>query len=285
MMVSILEQSLLFFPLTLGIYISYIVLRIPDLTTDGSFVLGAALFAVSTYAGLSPPFAMVIAMGGGIFSGIAVSLLQTRFHLNPLIAGILLVFILTTLTLKLMGRPNLSLFDRPSIFSLASQMTVLISCSFFFMIAIAGVLASRLGLMLYAFGNNPTLLNLYAKNANTYRMLGLGISNGLVGFTGALTAQANGYADVGMGTGIILIALGNVVVGQQIYRSFFRRIRRNVFLKLLGCLFSTIIYFSIVNILIFLGCDPVYLRLMTGLCLIVFLVMTHEKNGIKEVLA
>ncbi|MBS0628495.1 MAG: ABC transporter permease, partial [Verrucomicrobia bacterium] len=117
MFLNILEQSFLFFPLALGLYISYAVLKIADLTTDGSFVLGAALFGLSLHQGISPILCMLIAMAGGALCGIVVSFIQTKFHLHPLIAGILLVFILNTLTLKLMGRPNLSLLDYPSIFS------------------------------------------------------------------------------------------------------------------------------------------------------------------------
>lgn len=117
MLLHIVEQSLLFFPLALGIYISYVVLQIPDLTTDGSFVLGAAVFALTIHQGYSPPVAWLAATGAGILAGIAVSFLQTQLSLNPLIAGILLVFILNTLTLKLMGKPNLSLLDRASLWA------------------------------------------------------------------------------------------------------------------------------------------------------------------------
>jgi putative tryptophan/tyrosine transport system permease protein len=100
MLLNIFEQTLLFFPLVLGLYISYAVLKIPDLTTDGSFVLGAAFFGISAHLGINPVTAMVIAMGGGALCGLAVSFLQTKFRLHPLIAGILLVFILNSFALS-----------------------------------------------------------------------------------------------------------------------------------------------------------------------------------------
>lgn len=277
MFCSVIEQSCVFFPLALGIYISYGVLRIADLTTDGTFVLGAALFAVALGWGMPPLLAMLFCSLGGMAAGVAAGCLQTRLRLNPLIAGILLVFILNTLTLKIMGRPNLSLFDRPSIFFSYPKLAVLIPASLLFLLGGAGLLASRLGLMLHAFGNNPTLLHLCGKHGNGYRIFGLSLSNGLVGYSGALTAQVNGYADIGMGTGTILIALGTVIMGQQIYSRLLQRFSLRPLLQLMGCFLAVVLYFSMVRALVALGFDPVYLRLMIGVCLIAFLGMTREK--------
>lgn len=280
MLFNILEQSFLFFPLALGLYISYIVLKIPDLTTDGSFVLGAALFGISIHLNIHPGLAMVIAMSGGALCGMAVSFLQTRFHLPPLIAGILLVFILNTLTLKLMGRPNLSLLDHPSIFSLINPSKLpLLSClTIILLLCGTFLLSSKTGILLHALGNNATLLNLFGKNAKAYRMLGLSLSNSLVGLSGALTAQANGYVDTSMGLGIVLIALGTVMIGQQIYNFVFIKLPfKNVF-RLFSCLIGIVAYFFLINILISTGLDPIYLRLMIGISLIIFLAMTRNKN-------
>lgn len=280
MLFNILEQSLLFFPLALGLYISYAVLRIPDLTTDGSFVLGAALFGVSIHLGINPVLSMLISMLGGALCGGAVSFLQTRFQLHPLIAGILLVFILNTLSLKLMGRPNLSLLDHPTIFSLIDQnkFYFLFPLTLSLLLGAGFLLTSKLGIMLHALGNNSTLLNLFGKNANAYRMLGLCISNSLVSFSGALTAQANGYVDTSMGLGIVLIALGTVMIGQQIYQFLFTGLPLKNFFRLLACLIGIFAYFFLINILISAGLDPIYLRLMIGLSLIGFLTLTRNKN-------
>ncbi len=285
MILNVIEQSLLFLPLCLGIYISYAVLRIPDLTTDGSFVLGAAAYAIGVHAGLNPSIAMALAASAGILAGMAVGLLQTQFRLNPLIAGILLVFILNTVTLKLMGKPNLSLYDAASIFPQSgSRLGVLSVIAGTCIVGVAFLLKSRVGLMLYAFGNNPTLLCLSGKNAQVFRVIGLSMSNGLVGFCGALTAQVNGYADIGMGTGVILIALGTVIIGRQLYDYFFRRPPLAQFLKIVFCLVGVLIYFFVVNSLIALGLDPIYLRMMMGVCLIGFFAMTREKTRLEGVL-
>lgn len=284
MFLSIIEQSCVFFPLALGIYISYGVLRIADLTTDGTFVLGAALFGIAVGFGLSPIVAILFSVLGGMAAGMAASLLQTRLQLNPLIAGILLVFILNTLTLKIMGKPNLSLFDRPSIFFSFPKLAVLIPVTVCFLMSGAGLLTSRFGLMLHAFGNNPILLQLCGKHGNGYRMFGLALSNGLVGYSGALTAQTHGYADIGMGTGMVLIALGTVIIGQQIYSRLFQHLPYRLLLRLTCCFLAAVLYFSTVQALLALGFDPVYLRLMIGICLIAFLGITKEKPIQKEAL-
>lgn len=278
MFLNILEQSLLFLPLTLGIFISYGVLKIADLTTDGTFVLGGALFATAVGWAVHPGIAMLFSILGGVLAGITSSLLQTKLRLNPLIAGILLVFIINTLTLKIMGKPNLSLFDKPSVFCFHSKIALLLPISLFFLIGLAGLLASRIGLLLHAFGNNPTLLHLCGKNSDIYRLLGLSLSNGLVAFSGALTAQAHGYADIGMGTGIILIALSTVIIGQQIYEYLFQKRFFIHLIKLLCCFLAILFYFSTVHTLLAVGIDPIYLRLTIGICLIAFLGITQEKS-------
>lgn len=276
---SILEQSFLFLPIAIGIYISYGILRIPDLTTDGTFLLGGALFALALGIGLPPSLAMGAALLGGALAGGVASFLQAAFRLHPLIVGILLVFILNTLTLKMMGRPNLSLFDKPSLFSSGEKLVPLILLAGGTLIGIGALLTSRLGLMLRAFGNHPTLVDLSGKRGSVYRMIGLSLSNGLVGFGGAIAAQANGYVDVGMGTGVVLIALGTVLLGKQLYRALFPRRLFSSLLQLFCCFLGVLLYFLLVHGLLSLGLDPLYLKLMIGICLLFFLAMTRKKGA------
>ena len=277
MLLSIVEQSCVFLPLVLGIYISYGILRIADLTTDGTFVLGAALFAIFIGFDINPIIATASSILGGALAGLISSLLQTRYDLQPLIVGILLVFILNSLTLKVMGKPNISLFESRSIFFSHSKLTLLIPIAVFLLFGGAGLLASRLGLMLHALGNHPTLLHLCGKNGNSYRTFGLSLSNGLVAFSGALTAQVNGYADIGMGVGMILIALGIVIMGQQIYKRLFQGLPFSFLLRLIACFLASILYFSTVYVLLAFGLDPIYLRFMIGIFLIAFLATTQKK--------
>lgn len=161
MIFSILEQALPFLPLVVGLYISYGILHVADLSTDGSFLVGAALFAIALRCDYPPAVALCFALLAGIMIGCAVALLHC--HLHPLLCGIFLVFILSTLILKIMGRPNLSLLEYSSPFSLFS-----LSCIALFLLAsVAFFLSSKVGLMLHAFGDNPPLFHLLGKTAQS----------------------------------------------------------------------------------------------------------------------
>ncbi len=278
MLLNILEQSFLFFPLTLGLYMSYVVLKTADLTTDGSFIVGATLFGLGITNGFDPIACMTFSLAGGALCGITAGFLQTRFHLHPLITGILLVFILNTLCLKLLGRPNLCLLDQPSIFSDLSKTSLLFYLTLIMLGSMSYLLSSKIGLTLHASGSNKTLLNLIGKNADAYRIFGLALSNALTALAGSLSAQASGFVDTSMGIGIVLIALGTVMIGEQIYKTFFIEVRLKHPIKLLCSFFGIITYFLLVHTLISVGLDPVYLRLMIGVCLIAFLIITRKKN-------
>jgi putative ABC transport system permease protein len=146
-------------------------------------------------------------------------------------------------------------------------------------VVVAGLLSSPIGLLLKALGNNPTAVNLFGKNSAAYRALGLAFSNGLTGFSGALMAQVNGYVDISMGIGIVLIALGTVVMGSQIckWMQFFRPFHNT--LSLVCCFLGIVIYFFLMHLLLSMGLDPIYLRLAIGVCLISFLALTHRQQA------
>ena len=270
MFASILEQSLLFLPFALGIFVSYGVLKIPDLATDGSFVVGGALVGCVVHAGFSPFTSMCIAVCGGAVIGQISCFLQNKLNHNPLLAGILIVFVLNTIILKMMGRPNLSLFDQPSIFDGFSKIFVLFGLSIVLIFALASFLSSRYGLVLHALGNNATLVSLSGSSASRYQGLGLSLSNALVALSGSLTAQANGYVDIQMGYGLVLIGLGTVIIGQKIHQAK-APLNRSQLVKICACLGGVLSYFGLVNLLIYFGLDPIYLRCLIGISLIVFL--------------
>lgn len=281
MFLDIFEQSLLFLPLALGIYFSFAVLKIPDLTSDGSFVMGASLSALCIHLGVNPFLSLGVALLGGSLTGLMAAILQSRFRLHPLIVGILLVFVINTAALLLMGKPNLSLFDRPTIFSHGKIFPLaLIGASLLGLLFL--LLNSRAGLMFYAFGNSENLLRLSGKNAHLYRFFGLSLSNGLAGLCGSLTAQASGYADINMGTGIVLIALGTVMIGLRCFQFLFKVPHK--FASLFFCLLGTFLYFALVHVLISFGLNPIYLRLCIGVCLIAILAAAYKK-GSSEIFA
>lgn len=282
---DILEQSLLFFPLAVAVYLSYQILKIPDLTVEGSFVLGAGLFAKAIDLKFSLPVAMLGSLSSGVGIGMVVALIQRGNRVPPLITGVLMLFILMSLSLVLMGRPNISLIGKATVLTEVNRIlpSALIPYSRSLILCLLGGgivlglgwgLNSSKGLILKAFGNNPTLLSLYGYPAERYRLLGLGLSNGLAAFAGSLTAQAYGYADLGMGAGGALIAIGTVILGAQIHHRFQRRAKP--LYGLLFCGVGVLLYFSSLNIFLMMGLSPLYLKMGVGGVLLLLLMLNPQ---------
>lgn len=217
LLISALEQSLIMLPLILGMYISYRILKITDLTVDGTYVLGAAVFAKSIALGLFP--AMILAITAGGIIGSIVSFMQKNNRINGLIAGILASFMLYSVNLKIMQRPNISILGMPSLlalFNTENWLLLLIILNIIVIFAVIILLKKQLGLMLRAFGFNKDLLITLGKPAEVYRTVGLSISNALASLTGSISAQVNGFADINMGFGVALVGIGAIVIGRHI---------------------------------------------------------------------
>lgn len=273
MIVDLIDQAFLFLPLALGIYFSYSILKIPDLTVEGSFILGASLFAAVLERGGGPILATVSALAGGGLSGLTVSLIQSKNRISPLIAGILMVFILNALSLIIMQTPLISLSTKLFLFEGTflplSRFTALVLITVLVGIGLAWVLHSRFGLVLRAYGQNRVLLALYGKNPEIYRRTGLIIGNMLAALSGILTAYANGYADVNMGIGLALIGIGTVILGHQLQHHFLKK--TSEVLGLLFCVLGVTLYFLVFNLFLMIGVEPLYLKLLVGVFLIAIL--------------
>ena len=281
---SILTQSITFLPLAFGISISYVLLRATDMTLDGSFVLGAALFASFVTLGISPVLASIAALGGGVAAGMMVGLIQRKGRVDPLLAGVLATFILTSGNLALMGRPNINLLSQTTLFSAAfakSEMqgwteVAIASVSLCLMACL--VLRTRFGLILRALGDNPVLLNRLGFSTEHYRLLGFSFTNLLAAGSGLLTAQTVGYADINMGFGMTLTGIGAIILGQQIIRGMFRLKNQRVFFEFISCVIGVVLYFFAVTELLRLDVNPIYLKMFLGIALIIFLRTAISRN-------
>jgi len=274
---TILTQTLTFFPLALGISISYTLLRATDMTLDGSFVLGAAIFARLVTLGVSPYFAVVFALFAGGLAGCMVSLIQKGGQVDPLLAGVLATFILTSGNLALMGRPNINLLSTPTLFSTAFERSemhgwLLVAAYCFFICIIAClVIRSHFGLILRALGDNPILLQRLGFSIEIYRLLGFALTNTLAAASGLLTAQTIGYADIGMGVGMTLTGIGAIILGQQIMQVLLKSSHQRIFFEFSSCLIGVLLYFFALNGLLRLDISPTYLKMLLGFVLILFL--------------
>ena len=225
----------------LGVYISFRVLDFPDLTIDGSLPLGAAISATMITAGYNPYLTLLVAFMGGVIAGMTTAVIATRLSIHSLLASILTTTALISINLRIMGRSNIPLLNVDTIFtpftksfkelmqtwggdSLSKASNNILTILFVGAIVIAVKLLfdwfmhTEIGLAMRATGDNPQMIRALGTNTNGMIIMGLGISNGLVGLSGAMFAQYQGFADVNMGLGLIIAGLAAVILGETILR-------------------------------------------------------------------
>jgi len=271
---QIIEQACLMFPLVLGIYLSFSVLKIADLTVDGTFVLGAAVFGKLMTSGASMPVAMILSAAAGMGAGVVTALIQRHNRIDPLIAGILMAFILNSASLVIMQRPNLGLLGLSSSSERSIILALVIPILAF---GLSIFLMSKMGLWLKAFGNNQQLVGMLGKNPESLRVIGLSLSNGLAALSGCLTALASGYADINMGFGQALIGIAMILIGRQLLHIFKRHDVIQDIAAISFTFLGVILYFVLTNEIIRYGLSPVYLKMAIGAFLILFLLLASDR--------
>jgi putative ABC transport system permease protein len=263
----ILQQTLVFYPIILSLYISYRILKITDLSADGVYVLGAAAFAKTLIWG--PLWATLFAALSGLIAGSILAMMQRRNYVHHLITGILMTFMMYSVNFEFMGRPNLSLIGQPTLLKMnlfSSWVPILIITNIILVAIIGCVLSSSAGLKMRAFGLQPHLLQTYGLNPEKYRMLGLMLGSMSTAISGSLFAQINGFVDLNMGVGIALVAIGSIMVGQKILPHA-DYLQYRVFYELTASFVGIFSYFSLLAILMRFGVQPVHLKFFIGIAL------------------
>jgi len=269
-----LEQGLSYALVALGIALTFRVLSFPDLTVEGSFPLGGAVAARLIFDGMDPVFATTIAMGVGFLAGCLTGVFATKFKINSLLAGILMMTILYSVNLRIMGRANIPLLNRMTIFTsmeawdISRDIPVII---FFFVVAALSKIAidvflhTEYGLGLRATGDNEQMIRSLGVNTDTATIFGLGISNALVALGGAMIAQDQGFSDVGMGIGIIVAGLASIIIGEALIRPF------TVVRMTLAAVMGSVLYRFIIALGMRLGLAPTDLKMATGFMVVLAL--------------
>jgi len=280
-----LEQGLAYALVAVGIVISFRILAFPDLTVDGSFPLGAAVAARLITDGVSPLLAVAIAVLSGFAAGCCTGFLNTRLKINSLLSGILMMTILYSINLRIMGRSNMQLLTMETILTPLENMDVnrFIPIIAFFLFVSFGVkflmdmfLHTQIGFAMRATGDNEQMIRTLGVNTDNMTILGLGISNGLVALSGALVAQDQGFADVGMGIGMIVAGLAAIIIGETFIGT------RSVQRMTLSALVGSIIYKLIISVGLRMGLAPTDLKLATGVMVILALgipALKKQKEG------
>ena len=283
---AIFSQALPFLPLAFGISTSFTLLRATDLSLDGSFVLGAVIFARLVTAGFPPIFACFIAFIGGALVGSFVSFIQKGGRVDPLLAGVLVVFILTSVNLIILGRPNIALLSKTTLLSDAFNKSqfygwcvTTVVCSTLVFLSFV-LIQSRFGLLLRALGDNPLLLQRMGYPVEKYRTAGFAFTNMLAAASGVISAQLFGYADIGMGLGVTLTGICAILLGQQFIKLITKSNYTRNISEFFACLIGVCLYFAGINILLRLDVDPIYLKMALGLTLILFLTTVNNNTSI-----
>jgi putative tryptophan/tyrosine transport system permease protein len=238
--IGALELGFIYSLVALGVYLSFRTLQFPDLTVDGSFPLGAAVAATWITTGGNPVIATFLAFAAGALMGVITAWLSTHLRVLNLLAGILTMTALYSINLRIMGRPNIALLGESTILSgwltNIPQVIVLAVISVLILGILWHFLSSRIGLALRATGANARMARAQGINDNTMIWLGLGAANALVALGGALFAQVNGFADVTLGVGTIIIGLAAVIIGEALLPT------RTIFQALIACLVGSLVY-------------------------------------------
>ncbi len=302
LLIGALTIGLILSLLALGVFISFKIFNFPDITADGSITFGASIAATLIVAGVHPLVATLIAFAGGFTAGAVTGILHTHFKINGLLAGILVMTALYSVNLHVMGRSNIPLLDKTTLFTYIEEFARFIRPTaetaniagwtvptqdlwmllfIFLVILIMGILLylffkTNLGTAMRATGNNQQMIRALGVNTKLMIILGLAISNGLIGLSGAFLAQFQGFADVQMGIGMVIWGLASVIIGEALINV------KSLGLIIIGAVMGSILFRLLVAIALRWGMNPNDLKLITALFVFIALVLPSVLNKFKK---
>lgn len=284
MIVSAIGQGMLWALLGLGIFMTYRILNFPDMTTEGSFPLGGAVCVTAITTGVSPFVATLLGVGAGMLAGLVTGLLFTKGKIPIILAGILVMSGLNSVILFVMKSPNKSLLNQPKIQDVFQKMalpdyydTIFLGISVLavVMILLLFFFNTSLGQAYIATGDNEEMARSIGIQTDRMKILGLVLSNGLIGLSGALIAQNDGYADVSKGTGVIVIGLASLIIGEVLFGEL------TFGERLMAIVVGSIIYQLLILLVIKLGFDTTYLKIFSAVILAICLIIPQLKKALR----
>lgn len=281
-----ISLGLLWAVMTIGVYITYRILDIADLSVEGSIAMGAAIAAQLIYNGVNPFAASFAAFLGGMAAGLVTGLLHTRLKIPALLSGILTMIALYSINLRILGKANLSLLRMDTVYTKFEELglshtNAVILFGLFCVLGVVGILywffGTEIGCAIRATGNNSQMARAQGINTNNMIILGLVISNGLVAFSGSLIAQSQSFADVQMGIGSIVIGLASVIIGEVLFG------KRNFFNRLLSLVMGAVTYRIIIALVLKLGMPANDLKLFTAITVAVALSLPVFRSYLRPI--
>ncbi|AOO75312.1 branched-chain amino acid ABC transporter permease [Latilactobacillus curvatus] len=282
LIISTIDQGLLWSLLSLGVFITFRILKFPDMTVEGSFPLGAALSALMLQQH-NIAFSLLVAFIGGCLAGLVTAILYNYFHVQSLLAGILTLTGLYSVNLRILGQANLAIGDQHNLYQLPlfHQLTLdqrlLVINLVIMLIALlllAGLLYTEFGQSLIAAGDNPTMALSQGIAVKRTKMIGIVLSNGLIALAGGLVAQYNGFADVNMGIGVMVIGLSAIIIGERLL------VGKHFIAKLISIILGSVVYRLILLLVLQLGFNANDFKLFSAVILAIFIIAPQQKKGL-----
>lgn len=284
MIITILEQGLIYGILALGVYITYKILDFPDLTVDGSFPLGGAVTACLLTRGVSPYLTLLLAFLGGALAGVCTGLIHVKGKVRDLLSGIIMMTGLWTINLYIAGTSNVPLFSQETIFKNAflksrvpeglQEYTTLVMVGILALISkvlLDLYLKTKSGYLLRAVGDNPTLVTSLAKDQGNVKIVGLAIANGLVALAGSVFCQEERVFEISMGTGAIVIGLASVIIGTSLFRKV-GKLKATAAVLMGAVLYKACVAAAIRNF------EPQAMKLITAVLFLIILMLSMERR-------
>lgn len=287
LLLGILEQGLIISIAALGVYITYSILDFPDLSVDGTFSLGAAISVVMVLNNVNPFVAIILSMLVGSLAGLATGILHVKFKITNLLSGILVMTGLYSINLRIMGKANLAMFNKESIFStlnnnsmiptVVSKVLIIAIITLIIKIIMDLIFKTKFGFILKATGDNENLVTSLGVSKDTIKIIALMFSNALVGLSGGIMVQYQGFSDISMGTGLIIMALASIILGQSIFRK--EGFIKSTTIVIIGAF----LYKLTIGMVLQLGVTPTDVKIITSIIVIIAIVLNNIKlrNSIK----
>ncbi|MCF6461913.1 MULTISPECIES: ABC transporter permease [Bacillota] len=274
---GIIQQSLIFSIAVMGIYITYKILKFADLSADGSFTLGASVSAILITKGVNPFMSLLISMLAGAVAGTITGILNVKLKIQDILSSILVMIGLYSINLRVMGgMANLPLFNQNTIFT-GRNILLIIFC----FAAISGMFftlffKTKLGYLLKGIGDNENMIISLGINTGSIKIFALSLSNAFIALSGGILAQYQGFSDINMGTGTMIMGLASIIIGFSVFRNF--KLSNSSIL----CIFGTLVYRTSIALSLRAGFNPSDLKLISSIIVVIALSIGNGRGLFKK---
>lgn len=275
-LLGVVQQSLIFSIAVMGIYISYEILKFADLSADGSFTLGASVSAILIIKGVNPFIALIFSMLAGAIAGAITGILNVKLKIQDILSSILVMVGLYSINLRIMGRANLPLFAEYNIFSKGNILFTIIILASISVVFFTLFYKTKLGYLLKGIGDNENMIISLGINTGAIKIFAISLSNAFIALSGGILAQYQGFSDINMGTGIMIMGLASIIIGSNLFRKL------NLANSSILCILGTLIYRTSIALSLKIGFNPSDLKLISSIIVIIALSLGSGKGMLKK---